>query len=152
MQLGRRQTFVSRDVSYVWRDSFTCVTWLIDVCDMSHSYVRYVSFIRVTWHIHMCGVTRSYVRHDSFMCVTWFIRMCDMTHSCVTWLIHMWPKLYAATATFESQNHTGSPAKRSKRWRGWVGGSRWKNRRELMSHSWQLYWRLMCLFLTTCER
>ena len=61
--------------SYVWHDSFICVTWIIHACDMTHSYV---------WH-------------DSFICVPWLIRMCDMTHSYVCrdtcirgvpWLIH----------------------------------------------------------------
>jgi len=66
--------------SYVWRDSFICVTWLIHVCDMTHD-----SFICVTWFIHVCDATHSYVWHDSFICVTWLIHMCDMTH----WLIHM---------------------------------------------------------------
>jgi len=57
--------------SYVWHDSFMCVTWLIHTCDMTHSYVRHDSFICVTWLIHMCDMTRSYVWHDSFICVTW---------------------------------------------------------------------------------
>ena len=35
----------------------------------------------VTWLIHMCDMTHSYVWHDSFIC--------DMTHSYVTWLIHI---------------------------------------------------------------
>ena len=50
---------------------------------MTHSYVWHDSFICVTWLIHMCDKTRSYVWHDSFVCVTWLIRMCDMTHSYV---------------------------------------------------------------------
>jgi len=45
----------------VWHDSFICVTWLIHMCDMTHSYV---------WH-------------DSFICVTW----CHMMHS-YTWMSH----------------------------------------------------------------
>jgi len=83
--------------SYVWHDSFICVTWLIHMCDMTHSYVWHDAFICVTWLIHMRGMTHSYVWHDSFICVTWLIHMCGMTHSyvwhdsfiCVTWLIHM---------------------------------------------------------------
>ena len=43
--------------SYVWHDSFICVTWLIHKCDMTHSYVWRVSFICVTWLIHMCDMT-----------------------------------------------------------------------------------------------
>jgi len=25
--------------THVWHDSFICVTWLIHMCDMTHSYV-----------------------------------------------------------------------------------------------------------------
>jgi len=104
--------------SYVWHDSFICVTWLvrkcdilIRTCDMTHSYVWHDSFVCVTWLIHMCDLTHSYVWHDSFVCVTWLDRMfdmiysyvwhdsfvCDMTHLYVwpdsfvraTWLIRM---------------------------------------------------------------
>ena len=38
----------------------TCVTWLIDVCDMTHTRVR----------------------HNSFMYTIWLIHVCDMTHAC----------------------------------------------------------------------
>jgi len=73
--------------SHVWHDSFTCVTWLIHMCEMTDSRVWHELFTCVTWLIHMCT------------CVTWLIHMCDMTHSrvwhvwhdsftCVTWLIH----------------------------------------------------------------
>ena len=75
----------------MWHDSFISVTWLIHMCDMTHSYVCHDSFICVTWLIHI------YVWHDSIICVTWLIHMSDMTHSyvwhdsfiCVTWLNHM---------------------------------------------------------------
>jgi len=36
--------------------------------------------ICMTWLIHMCDMTHSYVWHDSFICVTWLIHVCDMTH------------------------------------------------------------------------
>ena len=83
--------------SYVWHDSFICVTWLIHMCDMIHAHVWHDSFICVTRLIHMCDMTHSYVWHDSLTCVIWLIHMCDMTHSCVwhdsficvTRLIHM---------------------------------------------------------------
>ena len=52
--------------SYVWHDSFLCVTWLIHM-----------------WLIHMCSIIHSYVQQDLFMCVTWLIPMSDMTHSYV---------------------------------------------------------------------
>jgi len=96
-----------------WReachDSFICMTWLVHMCDMKHSYVRHDSFICVpwlvflcvtclicvcyvthsyvmyqgflTWHIHKCDMTRSCVSHDSSICVTWLIHMCHVTHS-----------------------------------------------------------------------
>ena len=56
-------------LSYVWRDSFVCVTWLIRMCDVTHSYVCHDSFVCVTWLIRMCDMTHSYVCHDSFVCV-----------------------------------------------------------------------------------
>ena len=83
--------------SYVWHDSFVCVTWLIYTCGVTHSYVWHNSFTRVTWLIHVCNMTHSHVWHGSFICMTWLIHLCDMTHSRVwhdsfthvTWLIHM---------------------------------------------------------------
>ena len=63
--------------SYDWQESFICVTWLIDMCDLIHAYVWHDSFICVTWLIHMHGTTYSYVWHDSCVCVTWLIHVCD---------------------------------------------------------------------------
>ena len=85
---------------YMWRDSFTHVTWLVHMCDVTHAYMWRDSCICVTWLIHMCNMTHSYVCRDSFVHVTRLIHMCDVTHSymwhdsfiCVTWLIHMCDK------------------------------------------------------------
>jgi len=97
--------------SYVWHDSFICVTWLIHACDMTHSYVCHDSSYVFVWHaggmshindytyvyikkkciyvyiyiyiyIHT-NMTREWVHTYEFICVTWLIQMCDMTHSCV---------------------------------------------------------------------
>ena len=59
------------------------VTWLIHVCDMTHSCVWHDSFMYVTWLIQICDMTHSCVWHDSFMYVTRLIHVCDMTHSCM---------------------------------------------------------------------
>jgi len=67
--------------SYVWHDSFVCVTWLIHMCDMTHSYVWHDSFMCVTWLIHMCAMTHSCVWHDSFICVTRLIHLCAIPHA-----------------------------------------------------------------------
>ena len=40
-----------------------CCHWCI--CDMAHIYVWRDSFICATWLIHMCDVTHSYVQHNS---------------------------------------------------------------------------------------
>jgi len=69
-------------------DILICVTWLIHMCDLTHSYV---------WH-------DSHVWHDLFICVTWLARGCNRTdsyvwrdlltvvtrlvHTRVTWLFH----------------------------------------------------------------
>jgi len=58
-----------------------CVSWLIRLCDMTHSYVCHDSSVcmpwrwRRRWGAHKCVCTCSYARHDSCVCVT--------THSCV---------------------------------------------------------------------
>ena len=70
-------------VCNMWHDSFICATWLIHMCDVTHSYVQRDSFICATWLIHMCDMAHSYVWHGPFICVTWPIHMCDMTHSYV---------------------------------------------------------------------
>jgi len=57
------------------------VTWLVHVCDMTHSYMWHDAFIYDTWRIHICDMTHSYMWHDAFIYVTWRIHICDMTHS-----------------------------------------------------------------------
>jgi len=75
--------------SYVWHDTFMCVTWLIHICDMTHSYLWHDSFICVTWRIHVWhDSSETYPlwqkpTHDPWYLnsrVTWLIHVCDMTH------------------------------------------------------------------------
>jgi len=69
--------------SYVWHDSFICVTWLIHMCDMTQSYVWTDLSICVTWLIQTCGMTYLYVWHVWYhwlICVTWLNLRFDMTH------------------------------------------------------------------------
>ena len=68
-------------------DSFMCVTWLIQMCHITHSPVSNDSFKRVTWPTHMCHVTHSYESHASYTCVTW---MSHDSYICIAWLIHMY--------------------------------------------------------------
>ena len=90
---GVRQTLFQ----HVVRDSIMCVTWRIQMCDMTHSHVRHDSFKCVTRLIHLRDMTYSYVWHDLSICVIWLIHTCDTTPSYVwhdsfiyvIWLIHV---------------------------------------------------------------
>jgi len=78
----------------MWHDSLTYVTWLIDICDMTHLHVTWLidicdmthlhmwhdSLTYVTWLIYICDMTHWHMWHDSFTYVTWLIDLCDMTH------------------------------------------------------------------------
>jgi len=85
--------------------SFTCVTWLIHlcdtphslvcdmthslvcdmthslVCDMTHSLVCDMthSLVCDMTHSFVCDMNHSYVWHEPFICVTWLTYLCDMT-------------------------------------------------------------------------
>jgi len=91
---------------YMWHDSFIWVTWLIHMCDMTHSvWSRGFHSGRRGKHHHMwqiCDVTHSYVWCDSFICVSWFTKFCPavfiagdkgdtiICNKYVTWLTHVW--------------------------------------------------------------
>ena len=83
--------------------SFISVTQLVHTCTMTHSYVTHDSHDSLTpvpRFVHMCAMTLSLVCHNSMTCVPWLerqgcIHVCcasfiyDITHSHVTWLMHM---------------------------------------------------------------
>jgi len=73
--------------AYVWLYSFICVTWLIHMCDMTHSYVRHDSFA--------CA-TQSYMRHDFFIYTTWHVHMYIHIHMCCA----------VSTAQMHTHKHT----------------------------------------------
>jgi len=89
--------------SYVWHDSFICVTWLIHMCDMTPSYVWQDALIYVTWLMHTCDMTQSCMWHDSFIHVTWhshhsLSRSLFLYHTWVhaTWLIDIGDMTHAS--------------------------------------------------------
>jgi len=79
--------------SFIWGLTYSYETWLIRMCDLTHSYVRHDSFIRATWLIHTCDMTHSYVPHDVCDMTHSYVRhdsfIWDMTHSYETWFIHI---------------------------------------------------------------
>jgi len=89
---------------HVWHDAFICVTWLIHMCDVTHSYVRHDSLIYIT---HTCDKTHSYEWHDSFIRETWLIHTWRDSFICATWLtntwlIHTWDMTHSYMARHDS--------------------------------------------------
>jgi len=105
-----RDSYWSLRLFLSWYDWQTGVSWLPLMCVMTPSYVRRDSFVCVTWLIHICDMTRidayaysffdatgKLVCHDSLICVSWLPHMCVVTHSYawhdssiyVTWLVLM---------------------------------------------------------------
>jgi len=83
-----------RNHSYVRQETFISTAWLIQMCDMIHSYVwRDVAERRLPFAV--LGVMCHTFKRDSFTRVTWLIRMrynsliCAVTHLCVPWLMHV---------------------------------------------------------------
>ena len=75
----------------VWHDSFTLVTWLMQVCSPRRNandlFLKYKETFMcptrilkcVTWLIHMWDMILSHMWHDLFICVTWLIHILDLT-------------------------------------------------------------------------
>jgi len=75
-------------LSVIWLMSHIWMSHVIHINESCHTYEWamlhiWISLLSVTWLIYMCDMTHSYVWHDSFICVTWRIHMCDMTNSYV---------------------------------------------------------------------
>ena len=90
--------------SYVWHDSFICGTWLCHVCDMTHTFVGMSPFVCVKWLIHMCDMTYTCVGHELFVCVTWLIHICDMfiSRAC---LLHICVMTHSYVGHSKTQNN-----------------------------------------------
>ena len=112
------------------QDGFTCVTWPVQICDMTHTHVwrdsftrvRHDSFTRVTWLVHTCHGTHPYVwldfhtcdvSHanvpgDSFIRVTWrqsFKRVMWLVHTCDVTHANVWQWLSFLQEEWDDYRH-----------------------------------------------
>jgi len=62
---------------HLWHDSFMCVTWFIQMRDMTNSWLTREKFQGGYSRDCVRDMTHSYVWHDPFTCVTWLIHICD---------------------------------------------------------------------------
>jgi len=96
---GRASREVARRKALALRRSISiCETWLVRMCDTTHSYVRHDSFKCLTWLIHVRknGGRPLPLRRSISIYETWHIHMCDMTHS------YLWHVLFIWGSTVES--------------------------------------------------
>ena len=71
--------------SYAWHDSFICLTWPMymwhEKTGQRTPPSHYTELLdKVTWLIYTCGVTSLHVWRDAYICVPWLIHMCDVTY------------------------------------------------------------------------
>jgi len=120
----------------VSRDSRTYITWLIEMCDVTHSDVGYGLFRCLTWLVHTCDVTRSHVWRDSFICGTWLFHTCvAWLISRVMWLVHMTQSCVSCLTHRSDMPHLFRVNKLNKKI-AWCDSSTWLN---VMSHSQEWY-------------
>jgi len=65
----------------VWHESFICVTWLNETCDVTHSYMWYDTFCGSYSHRYKTKDSSCIVWQNWFICVTWLNETCDVTRS-----------------------------------------------------------------------
>ena len=99
-----RNTLVGEWLVCAWHDSFICVTWLIQLCSVTHSCVWHDSSMRVTrvvnnWVVWVTHMNDILIWPDSLNAIrAKFSFIHDMTHLCVwpmcvtawvVWVTHM---------------------------------------------------------------
>jgi len=114
--LNSRQVFiwVNGEIFEVWSPPwavYSCETWLVCMCAMTHLYMchnlctcvlRLLHNVRA--HLSQWDMTRLHVCHDSFIYVSWLIHMCAVTQSRrarVRARVSLWKERY--TAAFSNE-------------------------------------------------
>jgi len=93
--------------TYVWPDSFMCVTCRIQMRNAAHSHVSYCNTLQ---HTATHGNTLQHTQNntDSFMCVTCLIQMRNAAHSHVTYCNTLQHTATHGNTLQHTQNNTDS--------------------------------------------